>query len=90
MRSAHRIISKWANRASRGGGKEEVQRHSLRVTGLTLGLTAVSEREEFRLQEHSLWPTVLPEGSACNKAEPSIWGRDIGVNTDYRRVRTVV
>lgn len=32
------------------------------------------KRKAFRLQTHSLWPTNLLEGSACNTTEPSIQG----------------
>lgn len=44
------------------------------------------EREESRLQVPSLWSKVLPELSAYNTAEPSIWGRDLRIKTEYRRV----
>lgn len=48
------------------------------------------EREELRVQVHSLWPTVLPQGSAYNMADPSLHSRDLRAKTQYRRVRTMV
>lgn len=46
--------------------------------GCSPELTAVSGEEISRLQVHSLWPTVLSEGSAYTMAEPSVQGRDSG------------
>lgn len=48
------------------------------------------ERRELRLQEHYLWPTILPVGSAYNMAEPSNKGRDLRAKIEYRTVTTVV
>lgn len=48
------------------------------------------KRENSRLQAHFLQPTVLPEGSAYNMAEPSNHSRDLREKTEYTRVRMVV
>lgn len=70
------------------GGKGKVER--CRPQDTARSSLQSWERKGFRLQLYSLWPTVLPEGSACNIAETSDQGRDLRANNKYRRVRTAV
>lgn len=48
------------------------------------------ERENFMLQVHFLWPTIMSKKLPYNTAVPSHQDRDLRIKTKYRRVRTAL